>query len=171
MAPSCTPWASARKTWPTPPRGSPPSRRPPPGDGGPFSVPDVPGAAGYAAVYFAYSPVPTVLLAGFDLREAHLVPISEEALDYGDPATTARGRGGPGNPEGLRDGSDGVRHRAPGDRRPGRHVESPYRPAGPGRAVATRARLPRHDGARQPADPVSRRVSGPLRAAAGRHRA
>ena len=60
------------------------------GDGGPFSVPDVAGATGYAAVYFAYSPVPTVLLAGFDLREAHLVPISEEALDYGDPATTAR---------------------------------------------------------------------------------
>ena len=61
------------------------------GDGGPFSVPGVPGVAGYATVYFrAGSPLPYVMLAGFDLEESHLVPISEEALDYGDPPITAR---------------------------------------------------------------------------------
>ncbi len=61
------------------------------GDGGPFNVPDIPGAAGYATVYFsAGSSVPSVLLAGFNLGESHLVPISEEALDYGDPGITAR---------------------------------------------------------------------------------
>jgi len=61
------------------------------GDGGPFDVPDVPGAAGYATVYLATGlQRPFVLLAGFDLRASHLVPISEEALDYGDPPITAR---------------------------------------------------------------------------------
>ena len=61
------------------------------GDGGPFSVPHVPGAAGYAAVYFPVgSPVPYVMLAGFDVGEPHLVPISEEDIDYGDPPITAR---------------------------------------------------------------------------------
>ena len=61
------------------------------GDGGPFNVPGVPGAAGYATVYFrAGSPLPYVMLAGFDLEESHLVPISEEDIDYGDPPITAR---------------------------------------------------------------------------------
>ncbi len=61
------------------------------GDGGPFNVPAVPGASGYATVYFsADSQSPYVLLAGFDLRASHVVPISEEALDYGDPPITAR---------------------------------------------------------------------------------
>ena len=60
------------------------------GDGGPFDVPDVPGASGYASVYIeAGLPRPFVLLAGFDLRASHLIPISEEALDYGDPPITA----------------------------------------------------------------------------------
>ena len=58
------------------------------GDGGPFNVPGVPGASGYATVYLA--PSPRVLLVGFDLNESHLVPISEEDIDYGDPAVTAR---------------------------------------------------------------------------------
>ena len=59
-------------------------------DGGPFDVPDVPGAAGYATVYLTTGEqLPFVLLAGFDLRASHLVPISEEALDYGDPPITA----------------------------------------------------------------------------------
>ena len=61
------------------------------GDGAPFNVPHVAGAAGYAAVYFPFgSPIPYVLLAGFDLGESHLVPISEEGIDYGDPPLTAR---------------------------------------------------------------------------------
>ena len=61
------------------------------GDGGAFSVPEVPGAAGYATAYFpAAWPVPAVLLAGFDLGESHLVPVSEEDIDYGNPAITAR---------------------------------------------------------------------------------
>ena len=55
------------------------------GDGGPFDVPGIPGASGYAS---AYTPI-NVVLAGFDLDESHLVPISEEALDYGDPPITA----------------------------------------------------------------------------------
>ena len=57
-------------------------------DGRSFNVPDIAGASGYATVYL--SPglgVPVILLAGFDLNETHLV---EEALDYGDPAITAR---------------------------------------------------------------------------------
>ncbi len=52
--------------------------------------PAIPGASGYASVYV--SPdlrAPIVLLAGFDLSEAHLVPISAEAIDYGNPTITA----------------------------------------------------------------------------------
>ena len=61
------------------------------GEGGPFNVPDSPGASGYATVYFmpAWQHL-FVLLAGFDLNASHVVPISEEALDYGDPPITAR---------------------------------------------------------------------------------
>ena len=61
------------------------------GDGGPFNVPEVPGAAGYATVYSSASMQGSrVLLVGFDLSASHLIPISEEALDYGDPSITAR---------------------------------------------------------------------------------
>ena len=61
------------------------------GDGGPFNVPDVPGASGYATVYIGVGlQRPFVLLAGFDLSESHLVPIRDEAIDYGDPPITAR---------------------------------------------------------------------------------
>ena len=57
------------------------------GDGGPFNVPDVPGASGYATVYISANfPVPIVTIAGFDLNESHL---AEEAIDYGDPTITA----------------------------------------------------------------------------------
>ena len=60
------------------------------GDGGPFNLPDVPGASGYATVYFSADlQRPLVLLAGFEISESHLVPISDEALDYGDPSITA----------------------------------------------------------------------------------
>ena len=61
------------------------------GDGGPFNLPDIPGASGYAVV--SQSVVlqsRTVLLAGFDIKESHLVLISEEDIDYGAPAITAR---------------------------------------------------------------------------------
>ena len=57
------------------------------GDGGPFNVPGVPGASGYATVYVppGFS-APFVLLAGFDLNATHL---AAEQIDYGDPAVTA----------------------------------------------------------------------------------
>ena len=58
------------------------------GDGGPFNVPDIPGASGYAAAIISPSfQTPIVLLAGFDLNESHVV---EEVIDYGDPTITAR---------------------------------------------------------------------------------
>ena len=60
------------------------------GDGGPFNVPDVPGAAGYATVYLSVNlRQHSVLLAGFDLDSSHVVPISEEDIDYGDPPIMA----------------------------------------------------------------------------------
>ena len=60
------------------------------GDGGLFSVPAVPGASGYATAYFAVDlRRPNVLVVGFDLGESHLVPISDEDIDYGDPPLTA----------------------------------------------------------------------------------
>ena len=53
--------------------------------------PAIPGASGYASVYVSPNlGAPIVLLAGFDLGESHLVPVSAEAIDYGDPAITAR---------------------------------------------------------------------------------
>ena len=57
------------------------------GDGGPFDVPGVPGASGYATVTAppGFS-APFVLLAGFDLDATHL---AAEQIDYGDPAVTA----------------------------------------------------------------------------------
>ena len=60
------------------------------GDGGPFNVPNIADASGYATIFFTGSVQrPTVLLAGFELDASHLIPISDEALDYGDPAITA----------------------------------------------------------------------------------
>ena len=57
-------------------------------DGGEFNVRAIPGASGYAAVYFSKNfRLPIVLLAGFDLDESHL---AEEEIDYGVPAVTAR---------------------------------------------------------------------------------
>ena len=50
--------------------------------------PGIPGASGYASVYVSSDlGSPIVLLAGFDLDASHLAP---EAIDYGDPAVTAR---------------------------------------------------------------------------------
>ena len=58
------------------------------GEGGPFDVPAIPGASGYAAVYVSGRfGGPVVLLVGFDLNASHLV---EEDIDPGDPAVTAR---------------------------------------------------------------------------------
>ncbi|MYH62885.1 MAG: hypothetical protein F4148_14405 [Caldilineaceae bacterium SB0675_bin_29] len=60
------------------------------GDGGPFNVPNIADASGYATIFFTGSVQrPTVLLAGFELDASHLIHISDEALDYGDPAITA----------------------------------------------------------------------------------
>jgi len=60
------------------------------GDGGPFNVPDIADASGYATFFFSGSlQHPILLLAGFELDASHLIPISEEALDYGDPPITA----------------------------------------------------------------------------------
>ena len=53
--------------------------------------PGIPGASGHAAVFLlGDSGRPVVLLTGFDLGESHLIPISDEGLDYGNPAITAR---------------------------------------------------------------------------------
>ena len=58
------------------------------GNGGPFNVPGIPGASGYAAAYFSANfNSPIVLLAGFELDRAHLV---EEQIDYGNPTVMAR---------------------------------------------------------------------------------
>ena len=55
--------------------------------GASFDLPVIPGASGYAAVYFSRNfRFPIVLLAGFDLNESHL---AEEEIDYGMPAVTA----------------------------------------------------------------------------------
>ena len=49
--------------------------------------PGIPGASGYAGVYFAAGfRSPILVLVGFDLDESHVV---EEEIDYGDPAVTA----------------------------------------------------------------------------------
>ena len=57
------------------------------GNGGPFDIPGVPGASGYAVVYTSISfGTPAVLLAGLDLNDTHL---ATEQIDYGDPAVTA----------------------------------------------------------------------------------
>ena len=57
-------------------------------DGGQFDIPGIPGASGYAAVYYSRNfRFPLVLLAGFDLDESHL---AEEEFDYAIPAVTAR---------------------------------------------------------------------------------
>ena len=61
------------------------------GNGGAFNIPNVPGASGYASLYLSVNfNAPLLVLAGFDLSESHLVPISDEAIDYGDPAITAK---------------------------------------------------------------------------------
>ena len=61
------------------------------GDGGPFNVASLPGASGYANVYMSVNlRIPIILLTGLDLAESHLVPISEENIDYGSPAIVAR---------------------------------------------------------------------------------
>lgn len=58
------------------------------GNGGPFNVPGIPGASGYAVVYLSATfPAPIVTLAGFDLDESHL---AEETIDPGAPTVTAR---------------------------------------------------------------------------------
>ena len=50
--------------------------------------PGLPGASGYAGVYFSLSfQSPIVVLAGFDINESHM---AEEDIDYGDPSVTAR---------------------------------------------------------------------------------
>ena len=57
------------------------------GNGGPFSVPGIPRASGYATAYFSANfNSPIVLLAGFEVDRTHLV---EEEIDYGDPVITA----------------------------------------------------------------------------------
>ena len=60
------------------------------GDGGPFDVPGVPGASGYATVFRPGGQLRLrVQLAGADIDESHLVPIADEAIDYGDPKVAA----------------------------------------------------------------------------------
>ena len=60
------------------------------GDGGPFDVAALPGASGYATVYYSGNlRLPILLLAGIDLAEPHLVPVGDEDIDYGEPAVAA----------------------------------------------------------------------------------
>ena len=60
------------------------------GHGGPFDVAALPAASGYANIYFSGNlQLPVILLAGIDLAEPHLVPVSDEDIDYGDPAVAA----------------------------------------------------------------------------------
>ena len=57
------------------------------GQGGPFDAPSVPGASGYATVYFSASlRQPLVQITGFDLDASHLV---EEVIAHADPAIAA----------------------------------------------------------------------------------
>ena len=57
------------------------------GEGGPFDVPGVPGASGYAAVYLSANwGLPIVLLAGFEIDQSHVI---QEEIDFGAPAVTA----------------------------------------------------------------------------------
>ena len=54
----------------------------------PGQRPGIPGARGYASVYkSARRPDPVILLAGFNLRQAHT---AQEQINFGDPAVTAR---------------------------------------------------------------------------------
>ena len=58
------------------------------GNGGPFDVPGIPGASGYATAYFSTNfNSPIVLLAGFEVGRTHL---AEEQIDFPDPVITAR---------------------------------------------------------------------------------
>ncbi|MDE2833501.1 MAG: hypothetical protein OXM02_03165 [Bacteroidota bacterium] len=60
------------------------------GDGGLFNTPQIKDASGHASAYFsATMQSPRIVLVGFDLDASHLLPISEESLDYGDPPITA----------------------------------------------------------------------------------
>ena len=57
------------------------------GNGGPFDLPDVPGASGYATVTGSLGlGTPVLLLAGFDLDATHLAP---EQIEHAAPAVTA----------------------------------------------------------------------------------
>ena len=56
------------------------------GNGGSFGVQDIPGASGFA---FPVAHALHIWTAGFDIDEAHLVPVADEEIDYGDPDVTA----------------------------------------------------------------------------------
>ena len=56
------------------------------GEGGDFHVDSVAGASGYALMFAPH----VIWLAGFDIGEDHLVPISDEDIDYGDPSVAAK---------------------------------------------------------------------------------
>ena len=51
--------------------------------------PGIPGASGHVGASRALQ-IPLIVLAGFDLGESHLVPISNDLIDYGNPSVTAR---------------------------------------------------------------------------------
>ncbi len=56
------------------------------GDGGAFDVPGIPNASGYAVASLDDG-LPYILIAGFDLEDAHLD--FDEVIEYGDPEVTA----------------------------------------------------------------------------------
>ncbi len=51
--------------------------------------PGIPGASGHVGASRALQ-IPLIVLAGFDLGESHLVPVSNDVIDYGNPSVTAR---------------------------------------------------------------------------------
>ncbi len=58
------------------------------GNGGEFTVPNIPGASGYATAFVSSAgKSPIVQLAGFDLNASHL---AAEAIEHADPAITAK---------------------------------------------------------------------------------
>ena len=133
------------------------------GDGGAFDIPDVPGASGYATVYFSANfGLPIVLLGGFELDASHLI---QEEIDYGDPDITA---GEVVDRESLeafvtQAGEFIIDFQKGGDLSASSKLRIALRDEN--RALETRFRLPLHPGSHQQHNSISRRGSGQLRTA------
>ena len=104
------------------------------GNGGPFDLPDVPGASGYATVTASLGlGTPVLLLAGFDLDATHLAP---EQIEHAAPAVTAADVVDRATLKAFVTEAGNYFPGATEDRQSGRHLESQDRDAGSQRAVA-----------------------------------